>query len=858
MIKTLTIYNRQDKVLQLQRLMVKSPMSRLVLIDAHSVLYRSFFAFIRNPLRNSKGMNTSAIFGFANTLKKVLRNLKPAFCAVVFDAPGKTFRDEIYVDYKAQRPKMPPELNQSIGYAKMIVTAWSLKVLEITGIEADDVIGALAQQGKEAGLEVIIVSGDKDLLQLVGENVKVFDPYQEKYYDPSVVKEKFGIAPEQVADFLALAGDPADNIPGVPGIGPKKAKALLIKYGTLEQVLANEENLKIYRDIAILSRDLAVIKPRAEAIVAIEFLKLTDPDTVKLTEIYRELEFTSFLKELQPSVVISGSNNHWQIKDFNAELARKITDGGVIGFAFAPEKGFWIAGEENIIMFLPLKEQQTIAKVCSDQELIKVGFNIKEEMKQLLNAGFTLHEPFFDNCIAAWLVDPNRKRYNTEDVVAQVLKETLTEIKNGEAAGWAVRVYHSLLPEVSALGLKTVYDELEMPLIAVLVRMEERGIKIDVGFFGQLLNELENEKHQLTQKIWNLAGVQFNIGSPKQLATVLYERLKLPRGRRTKTGYSTGSDVLLDLVNAHPIIPEVLRYRELDKLCNTYLAPLPAMVNPKTQRLHTSFNQWGTSTGRLSSIQPNLQNIPIRGEIGRKIRKGFVAGDRMMLISADYSQIELRVLAHFSEDERLIEAFNRGEDIHTATAATILGIAPEDVTPEQRRIAKMVNYGIIYGMGDWGLSTRMDIPIEQARAFMEKYFVQFPGVADWRERLTEQVRKDGFVRTISGRIRPVPGIASENRPEADAALRAALNAPMQGSAADIIKRAMIIVDQRLHDAKVEGGIILQIHDELLIEVEEGCCDKVKEMVKDEMERSWQLHVPLVVDIGAGTNWGESL
>ncbi|MEO0050050.1 MAG: DNA polymerase I [candidate division WOR-3 bacterium] len=833
-------------------------MKRLVLFDAHSILYRSFFAFIRKPLRNSKGENTSAVFGFNNTLKKVLRDLQPDYSAVVFDAPGITFRERQYAEYKAQRPKTPDELARSIPVVKDLVRALGLRYLEVPGVEADDVIGTLARRAKEEGLEAVIVSSDKDMLQLVDEGVVVYDPWKERFYQAEDVKEKLGVTPEQVPDFLALAGDAVDNVPGVPGIGPKRALALLVKYRTLDEALAREERLRPYENLARLSRDLVVINTRAPVEVEMEMLRPGEPDKEALGKIYRQLEFHSLLREL------AGENGQKKaeervlmVAEYDSARLAQLFKSKAIGFAFEPEKGLWVSLDGNEVMLVPAKEKGVLARVLAEGQFVLVGFDIKEELKELHRAGFNPQGRLFDTIVGTWLIDPNRKGFSPEDVVAQVLDRTV-EIKEGaERAIWALRVYQALLPEIAARGLGAVCEELEMPLIYVLTRMEERGVKIDPDYFRFLNEELLREQREIEKRVWQLAGVEFNIGSPKQLAEVLFNRLKLPKGKRTKTGFSTSSDVLEDLIDAHPIVREVLRYREIDKLCNTYLSPLPALADEKTHRLHTRFNQWGTSTGRLSSSEPNLQNIPIRGEEGRRIRKGFVADKGMLFISADYSQIELRVLAHFTGDERLTAAFVRGEDIHAATAAAILGIPLSVVTPEHRRIAKMVNYGLIYGMGDWGLSSRMDIPIEEARAFTQEYFLKFPGVAKWREEITEQARRDGYVRTIAGRIRPVPGILSDNRQQAEMALRAALNAPMQGSSADIMKRAMLNVEAKLNQAGFSGGIILQIHDELLLEVEESRIDEAKEIVRMEMENAWKLRVPLVVEIGVGRNWGEA-
>ncbi|NPV14409.1 DNA polymerase I [candidate division WOR-3 bacterium] len=833
-------------------------MKRLVLIDGHSVLYRSFFAFIRNPLRNSRGENTSAPFGFANTIRKVIKELKPDLCAVVFDAPGKTFREELFTEYKAQRPKVPDELKASIPVVKEMVQAWGVKVFEVPGVEADDVIGTIAEQGKEQEIEVVVVSSDKDLLQLVDERVKVYDPWKEQFLTPAEVKEKLGVSPEQVPEFLALAGDTVDNIPGVPGVGPKRALDILLKYGGLDEALQRDERLKSYQDVVKTSKQLAVIRCDAPVEFNWEDLKLKEMDREKLVEIYRRLEFNSLLQELTGNEVSgNGEFEGLKVVEFGTEPLAQILTNRVCGLFFERDKGVWVYGPDRTALCVPIQEPEALVRLGSARDVVFAGFELKGMVKEIMKMGIEELGAFFDVGVGAWLLDPNRKRFEVSDVSAQILGQPIRADSGAEKAALAYKIYQALLPQIQAMGLEPVARELEMPLIFVLARMERRGVKIDINFLARLEQELVEEQKMVERRIHDLAGVVFNVGSPKQLGQVLFERLKLPRGRRTKTGYSTGSDVLTELVEAHPIVKEVLRYRELDKLISTYLNPLRGLAEKKTQRVYTNFNQTGTSTGRLSSSEPNLQNIPIRGELGRKVRRAFVADEGMVLISADYSQIELRILAHFTEDERLIELFEQDEDIHVATAAAILNIPIEAVTEEHRRIAKMVNYGIIYGMGDWGLSSRMDIPVEQARAFIEEYYRKFPGVAKWRERAFDEAQRQGFVRTIAGRIRPVPGVMSPDRQTAEAAQRAALNAPMQGSAADIMKKAMIAIDRRMREMGFEGGIILQIHDELVVEVEEARLDEAREIVKMEMEGAWRLRVPLVVEIGVGRNWGEA-
>ncbi|MGQ9678942.1 MAG: DNA polymerase I [bacterium] len=833
-------------------------MKRLVLIDGHSVLYRSFFAFIRNPLRNSRGENTSAPFGFVNTIRRVLKELKPDLCAVVFDAPGKTFRDELFAEYKARRPRTPDDLAASIPVVKEIVRAWGLKVFEVPGVEADDVIGTIVERGKEQkdGFEVVIVSSDKDMLQLVGDRITIYDPWKEIFWGATEVKDKFGVSPEQVPEFIALAGDAVDNIPGVPGIGPKRAIEILLKYGRLDEALERDERLRRHQREVLVSKQLAVIRKDAPVEVRWEEMRLGEIDREKMVKIYRQLEFNSLLKELTCAGGEGERREDLRVVEFNSEELKRIFKRGVCGVFFERGNGVWVYVPDEAVMFMSIQNYEALVQLSSARGVVYVGFGMKDMVKEFMNRGVYGAGEIFDVGVGAWLADPNRKRFEMDDVTAQVFGRVIKAEDGTEKAALAWQIYQALIPQIRALGLEPVARELEMPLIFVLARMERRGVKIDADFFYKLEQELTEEQRMVEKRIHELAGVVFNVSSPKQLASVLFEQLKLPRGRRIKTGYSTSSDVLIDLGDAHPVVKEVLRYRELNKLLTTYLKPLRTIADKKTSRVHTSFNQTGTSTGRLVSVEPNLQNIPIRGELGRKIRQGFIADDAMVLISADYSQIELRILAHFSEDERLIELFDRGEDIHTATAAAILETPVDKVTGEQRRIAKMVNYGIIYGMGDWGLSSRMDIPVERARAFIEEYYQKFPGVAKWREQALEEAQRNGFVRTIAGRIRPVPGVASTNRQTAEAAERAALNAPMQGSAADIMKKAMIRIDERLREKDFKGGIILQIHDELLVEIEKERVEEVKVIVQEEMEGAWRLRVPLVVEMAVGKNSGE--
>lgn len=815
---------------------------RLLLIDGHSVAYRSYFAFIRAPLRDSHGRNTSAVFGFANTLRKLLEEQRPSHCAVAFDAPGPTFRHERYRDYKIQRPATPDELAEQLPLVKRLVTTWGITACEKPGVEADDLLGTLAKRAQAEGFEVVIVSSDKDLLQMVGPGVTVNDPWLGVSYGPEEVRGKLGVGPELVVDYLALTGDASDNVPGVPGIGPKRARALLERHGGLDRVLEQEPKLAGEREKAELSRELVRIDTGVELAVAVEGLRLGKRDDEALRGLFEELEFRKLAQELSPAraATVIEQLDRAQV-EAAAALGVSRDDGGQWELAVGPARA----------MAVPVAEMSFLSGLLARPGVLKVGCGLKELMRDR-----DLAPPMRDVGIAAWLVDPNRRDYSLVAVVEQALGRALPADAPGRAAA-VLEVHAALAPQLDAAGLRPVFEELEMPLLPVLARMERRGVKIDVGHFRALEAEFDRELAVLEREVQELAGQEFNVASPRQLGVVLFERLGLAPGRRTKTGYSTDSAVLAGLADAHPVVPKVLRHRELAKLRGTYICPLLECADPVSHRVHTTFNQTGAATGRLSSSNPNLQSIPIRSELGQRIRAGFVVDEGMAMVSADYSQIELRVLAHLSGDEALRRAFAAGDDIHIQTAAAVFHLGPGEVTAEHRRLAKVVNYGLIYGMGDWGLASRMGLGLEEARAFLEQYMASFAGVAAWRERVVVEAGEQGVVRTLSGRLRPVPAITSRNRNVADAARRAAINAPVQGSAADIIKRAMLRVDERLERERIERGMVLQIHDELLLEVVAPKVARARDVVREEMEAAWELDVPLVAEVGSGRNWDEA-
>jgi len=671
----------------------------LLLIDGHSVIYRSFFAFIRAPLRNSKGFNTSAVYGFAQTLKKLLKDLKPDYCAVVYDAPGRTFRDEKFSEYKMQRPPAPEELPPQMPVVKKMVRAWGIVSFEVSGVEADDVLATLARRFEGPRLGVTIATSDKDMLQLVRGGVSVYDPWKEKRFGPEDVKEKMGVGPELVPDLLALSGDDVDNIPGVPGVGPKRAKEILERWGSFEAAMTQDERVRGHVEIARLSRELAQIKTDVEVPAELEDLNLGVPDAAALQAIFTQMEFRGLAAEVTPQEQVEVAVETCSTLALTLAFLGKASR---FGMCFEPGRGLWVSSEPGRVVLV--QDSGVQKALLADPSLLKVGFDLKEQVKAAHKAGLDVVGPFFDVGVAAWLTDPNRRSFTPEEVTMQALGSRVPPLSSEVRAAHALTVFGALEPQLLAMGLGKVATELEMPLVPVLAAMEERGIKVDLAGLSRLETQLMQDLKAIERRVYQLAGHEFNIGSPKQLGVVLFEELKLARGKRTKTGYSTSVDVLNDLAPKNEVVREVLKYRELTKLCNTYLEPLRLVARENTHRVHATFNQTGTATGRLSSSDPNLQNIPIRTELGRQIRSAFVAERGNVLVSADYSQIEMRVLAHLSGDEQLAEAFERGEDIHVSTAAAILRKDIADVKPEDRRLAKVVNYGLVYGMGDYGLS----------------------------------------------------------------------------------------------------------------------------------------------------------
>ncbi|MEO0128771.1 MAG: DNA polymerase I [candidate division WOR-3 bacterium] len=810
-------------------------MKKFLLLDAHSLIFRAYFAFIKNPLKNSKGQNTSGVFGFLNSLKKIKTKFASDYIVLAFDAPGETFRDKVYKEYKATRPPAPRDIPFQIEKVKEISHYLGIKSFEMPGYEADDILATLAKKLKDYG-EVYIVSSDKDLMQLISENIFIYDVFNDVVYDREKVKEKFGVEPERIGEYLALCGDSIDNIPGVPGIGPHRAIEILKKYQNLETAMEKESKLKEHRDLLQLSMKLVELDINTPIQIKIDDLAAKNIEIDNLLKILSELEFHSLIKEFAPK---------FDAKNFNkkTELPGAVINKN-LGIAFSEDKVF-LSFSEGEIYTTNLEDGK---KIISDTGITKIGFDLKEIYKSI-----PLTPPLFDVKIASWLIEPNLKNERFEDICLKYLN-CYVESSPEVISNLSLKLYPVLKKKLEEIDELTLYKRIEEPLIIVLAKMEERGIGIDLNFLKELKKRIEKDIRLLADECYKIAGCVFNINSPKQLAEVLFERLKLTPVKKGKSHFSTDFEVLQQLSAKHELPRKILEYRELTKVASTYIDPLIELA--KNGRVHTTFNQTGTATGRLSSSNPNLQNIPIRSYWGDELRKGFIAQSGFLLISADYSQIELRILAHITKDKNLIEAFKSGRDIHTHTASLIFNIPEDNVNEHQRRIAKVVNYGLIYGMSDYGLAQELGISREEAGQFIQAYYTLYPGVEDWRNSAIKSVEEKGYTETIFGRRRPIPEIYSENFNLKESAKRLAINTPIQGTAADLIKLAMIEVEKRLTDAKFEIGLVLSIHDELLFEIEQERVEEAKEIIKEVMENVYKFEIPMEVDIGTGKNWKE--
>ncbi len=853
-----------------------SPGPRLFLIDTFGLIFRAFYGRARSALpsmRTAAGLPTEAVYVFANMINRLVSDYRPDYIAAVWEGRGPTFRDEIFPQYKANREETPEDLLQQLPYIERLLETLNVPVLAEDGYEADDAIGSLAKQASARGIEVRIVSSDKDLMQLVGPNVLLMNPMKnDALYDEAGVEEFMGVKPSQVVDLLALKGDSVDNIPGAPGIGDKGARQLIADYGSVENAVARAEEVKrkTYRESLrdhaaqiALSKRLATIVTDGKLRLDLDALALREPDRAKLGEFYREVEFRSLLSKLEGAkaeapAAQSVERRPESAAEFESWL-REAEDPIAVHVDTRPADGLYHGGiafssKPGEACLLPA-ESLAVAKTFLESERPKVVHDWKSAIHALGKHGIGLAGVTDDTMPAAFLVDSSRTDYSLAKTVGRRLGAPFDESPS-RAVGFVRELRESLQPDLDSLELRAIYSTMELPLAPVLAQMESAGVLLDKTALGELSRDLDGKIAEIEREIHELAGRPFNIGSPKQLGEVLFTDLGLPLpGKRGKSGTpSTALGVLENLADKHPIAGKALDYRQFAKLKNTYVDALPESVNAATGRLHTTFNPTGSATGRLSSSNPNLQNIPVRTEYGRRIRAAFVAAPGRQLIAADYSQIELRVLAHLCGDETLAAAFHRGEDIHTRTAAEVFGIAPLLVGPDERRKAKAVNFGIIYGLSPFGLAKQLGIPQREAREYIERYFERYAAVKQFVDKTIEAARKTGFSKTMFGRLRPIGDLDSRNPSARGAAERIAVNSPIQGAAADLIKLAMLRVDERLRRERLQARMLLQVHDELLFEAPENEVDTVGNLAKEEMEGVAALNVPLIADIKSGPNW----
>ncbi len=878
------------------------PRRTCYLIDGSAYIYRAFFAL--PALSNSKGLQTNAVYGFTTMLMKILRERKPDCLAITFDEKGPTHRHEEFKEYKAHRPPMPEGMAAQIPYIHQVVEAFGIPVVRKQGLEADDLIGTLARKGEAAGFGVVIVTGDKDMLQLVTPAVRIYDPVKDKSLGETECREKFGVEPARVVEIMGLMGDATDNIPGVKGIGEKTAAKLIAEFGTIENLLTHVEKVKPTRTQALLkeqaenarlSRKLATIRTDCPVEFDAKAFATHPPDPERLAPILRELEFSTLLKNIQTA---SGSapagealgggvetlKDEKAAKRFADHAAKErivglhlVLEGSgvsaeVRGLALATPDGTTVFSSK---LFGPLKD------ILTDRNITKAVHDLKPALLALHRLESERVAPAFDTMIAAYLLNPNRRGHALDSVALEVLgyqlgtgqaeqpkaepadlfgsADTAASVvpAAAEAAAATVKLMPILKDRLEEQGSLHLFNDIEMPLVPVLAEIERNGFGLDVAVLQEQSKELERELDNIMGNITRLAGQEFNVNSPKQLASVLFDKLGLKPGRKTKTGYSTDEDTLTQLATQHELPVQILNYRSLSKLKSTYVDAFPALVNPETGRLHTSLNQTVAATGRLSSTEPNLQNIPVKGDHGFRIREAFVASKGQTLLCADYSQIEPRILAHLSDDPKLKLVFERGEDIHTATAVEIFKLLPENITKEMRRVAKTVVFGIVYGISPFGLAQNIGVSQADAKKYIDTYFERYAGVKAYIDRTIEEAKRQGYTTTITGRRRPIPELQSSDPAQRGYGERQAVNSPIQGSAADAIKLAMIAVLNKLHAELPDTKMILQVHDELIFEVPEVDLNKARHLVKDEMEAVGPrlgLSVPLKVDLGTGHNW----
>jgi DNA polymerase-1 len=887
----------------------------LILVDASSYVYRAYHALPH--LSTKQGIPTNAVHGFTNMVLKALREAAPTHLAMVFDAHGETFRSSIDANYKANRPAAPEDLVPQFGLVREVVRALNLPLLEEPGVEADDVIATLSRRAIAEGFRVVVVTGDKDFMQLVGPDLMLFDSMRDRWTDSKEVEERLGVRPDQVVDLMALTGDQVDNVPGVPGVGPKTAAQLIQQFGSLEKLLSSlpevarpklRQALEENAETARRARRLVALKEDVALPVTLESLRLKPPDPGPLRTLFERLEFTRLLRDLPVgpagAATLEEPSSARPPEAFSAlgmlTSAAEVSEAVAFLRAHAPVAiqvplvaaeplgtralGLALAaGTEAQVrtFYLPLELQVAIphwadplTQLLEDPGVDKVGFGLKRAWTALRPLGAAMEGLRFDAELACYLLDPGRREHLLSDVVRSRLSLELpaAEARSKKAgpaeipavtapaataaAEASLRLIRVLREELTAEKLAALFDDLEMPLLPLLAEMEWAGVRVDLEALNQLRTEVAATLQGLTAKLYELAGHEFNVASNKQLGQVLFEELKLPVVRRTKTGPSTDQDVLEKLADKHPLPRTVLEIRTLSKLMSTYLDALPELVDPRDGRIHTTFNQATAATGRLSSSDPNLQNIPTRTELGQRIRKAFIAEPGSVLVSADYSQIELRVLAHVSGDPALAAAFAGEQDIHTQTAAEVFGVSLEGVTAEMRRAAKAINYGIAYGQSAFGLSQRLELPAAEAQAIIDRYFKRFVGVRRWLDETIARARTEGSVTTLFGRRRLLPDIQSRNAAVRQASERMAVNTPIQGGAADLIKRAMLEVGRRLHRGELRGRLLLQVHDELVFEAPAAEAEAIQMLAREAMEGAGKLSVPLRVAVAVGHSWAE--
>ncbi len=898
-----------------------SEKNQLFLLDGTALAYRSYFAFIRSPLINSKGVNTSGAFGFTNTLIKIIKENQPDFIGCVFDTSAPTFRHKTFPEYKATRQKMPDELAEQLPIIRQIVEAFNIPLIEVEGFEADDVMGTLAKQAEAKGIITYLVTGDKDFMQLVSNHVKMYSlskggrGNEPAVIEPEGVVEKLGVKPEQVIDLLGLMGDSSDNVPGVPGIGPKTAKELIEMFGSLEAVLDQTDKIErqrireivsTHRDQAILSKKLVTICTDVPLDLSVSDLKVSPFHRGKVVALFQELEFVSLLGELPQHGEKADSVRKYQtMTELNAldhliEELKKASlfaldlettsldpiSAEIVGFSFSWKEGeavylpvtfpeledsgdlFGSQGKERLATIL-----EKMKPLLEDSGIRKCGQNIKYDMLVLRRHGIDLQGIEFDSMVAAYLINPSARQFGIDALALEYLhmrkiptrsligtgknQISMAEVELDKVAEYACedadaafRLRSILSPKLNESQLGHLFRQVEMPLVRVLMEMEDNGVALDRSLLEKMSAQMEKEIDQIREEIYEIAGERFNVNSTQQLGTILFEKLKVHelmgkrRPRRTKTGYATDIRAL-EFYSIHPLPRKMLDYRQLMKLHSTYVVALPRLINPATNRVHTSFNQTVTATGRLSTSDPNLQNIPIRTELGKEIRRAFIAEKKDdVILSADYSQIELRIMAHLSGDETLLESFKKGEDVHKRTAVEIFNMPENEITEDHRRQAKTINFGIMYGMGMYGLAQRLAISQEEAQQFITAYFARYPKVNAFIAQMIAEAHHNGFVTTLLNRRRYLPELKSENRNIREFGERTAINTPIQGTAADLIKVAMIRIGERLRNEKWKTKMILQIHDELIFEVPKDELNKLSDMVRREMEGAIKLSVPI--------------